>query len=159
MRLFISATIWALKPLTRQLPVPWGSEFASAGCCYLCSWWAGSCEWAGQLFSSILLLLLFGTGWETLEATSSQNTMKEVVGSPWSQGAPHFETVSSTRRLLAGKMSVSIASRTGNQLIPVLLNQHFQRRAVRSEAFSPNIMSRTVKAAYIAGEDFEKAID
>ena len=67
--------------------------------------------------------------------------------------------VSSTKKLAAGKKSDSIASKIGNQLVPALLNQHFQRTAVLSEDFPPDIMSRTVKTAHIAGGDFEKVID
>lgn len=118
-----------------------GSEFSSAGCYYLCSWRAKWCgwerwEWAGEFFISIRLPLLFARAWERLEAMCPWNTIKEVVGNPWSQGAPLFGTVSSMRRLVTGKKSVSIASKIGNQLVLALLNQNFQRKAVRSEDFS-----------------------
>lgn len=76
-----------------------------------------------------------------------------------SSGSPFWGVVSSMRKLAAGKKSDSIASKIGNQLVPALLNQHFQSKAVLSEHFPPDIMSRTVKTAHIAGGDFEKVVD
>lgn len=63
------------------------------------------------------------------------------------------------RQLAAGKKSKSIASKNGHQLVPALLNQHFQKKAVLSEDFPPDIMSKTEKTAHITGGDFEKVID
>lgn len=63
------------------------------------------------------------------------------------------------RKLAAGKKSDSIASEIGDQLVPALLNQHFQRKAVLSEDFPPDIMSRRVKTAHTAVGDYEKVID
>jgi len=73
------------------------------------------------------------------------NTPQNKLLGTWRvQGSTFWGVVSSMRKLAAGKNSHSAASEIGNQLVPALLNQHFQRKAVLSEDFPPDLMSSTL---------------